>query len=175
LGRSNRDKLLFHLLSRSGRRVTEVLMIKPIDIMWDTNSIRWNILKKRKATQTILPANPDTMKLLKDYIITKKIDAKEFVFKSYGKTGHLTARRVSYLLLSYAKQLNIDVLGGDKIHPHMFRHGFAIQFVKNMKRADQIFQLQKLLQHSDIQETMWYLDHFGQTEMREMMEVMWEY
>jgi len=173
--RSERDRLLFHLLSRTGRRITEVLMLKAGDIKWETDSIEWNILKKRKATTAILPQNKDTIAMLKEYVNDKEIKPDTFIFKSYGVSGHLTSSRVRYLLKSYGKQLGMERIGGDAIHIHMFRHGFAVRFVRNMTRADQIFQLQKILQHSDIQETMWYLNHFGQSEMREMMEVMWEY
>lgn len=172
--RSQRDILLFHLLSRTGRRITEVLRIRPCDIMWDNKEIKWNILKKRKEVKVSLPQNTQTMKLLREYIIYHpEIDNIDYIFKSNSKDGHLTSRRVRYLLISYGKALGIEVLGNENIHPHMFRHGFAIHFVKNMKRPDQIFHLQKILQHSDIRETMWYVDHFGKGEIREAMETMW--
>ena len=176
--RSKRDRVLFQLLSRSGRRVTEVLTLKPIDIMWDNQEIKWNILKKRKPLKIALPIDVATLWLLKDYLTSladtkNKIEDYDYVFKSYGKTGHLTDRRVRYLLLSYAKKGGFEEVGGEKVHPHHFRHGFAIHFVKNMKRPDQIFQLQKILQHADIRETMWYVDHFGKSEVKELIDVMW--
>ena len=166
--------LIMLLLSRTGRRITEVLLLKCNDIKWDNNSIKWNILKKKKAITKIIPQDEHTLSVLKTFIINNNIDADEYIFKSYGKTGHYTRARVNAIMLSYGKQLGLDNIGGEKIHPHMFRHGFAIHFVKNMKRPDQLFQLQKIMQHADIRETMWYLDHFGQTEIREMMEEMWK-
>lgn len=174
LCRSNRDKLLFTLLSRTGRRVTEVLRLRFKHIVWDNNEIKWNILKKRKPMMVTLPTDKATIKMLRNYAIDNpKLETTDYVFKSYGKTGHLTSRRVEALLKSYAKQLNIETIGDKNIHPHQFRHGFAIHFVKHMKRPDQIFHLQKMLQHADIRETMWYVDHFGQSEIREMVDTMW--
>jgi integrase len=175
LGRSSRDKLLFLILSRTGRRLSEVLQLRPKQIMWESKSIRWRILKKRDKTFTaVLPVDEITLATLRNYIIDNQLEDNEYIFKSYGKLGHLTQRRVQALLTSYGKKLDITYLGGDKIHPHMFRHGFAIHFVKHMKRPDQIFHLQKLLQHSDIRETMWYVNHFGQSEIREMVDTMWK-
>jgi len=167
-------KLVFLLLSRTGRRLTEVLTLKGGDIKWENDSIKWNILKKKKPTTKIVPQDEHTLSVLKMFVINHNINADEYVFKSYGKTGHYTRARVNAVLFSCGKKLQIEDIGGEKIHPHMFRHGFAIHFVKNMKRPDQLFQLQKIMQHSDIRETMWYLDHFGQTEIREMMETMWK-
>jgi integrase len=174
IARVDWHKMVFLLLSRSGRRVTEVLMLKCNDIKWENSSIKWNILKKKKITTKVIPQDDHTLSVLKTFIINNKIGANDYVFKSYGKTGHYTRGRVNAILFSYGKKLNIDDIGGEKIHPHMFRHGFAIHFVKNMKRPDQLFQLQKIMQHADIRETMWYLDHFGQTEIREMMTMMWK-
>lgn len=173
IGRNNRDKLLIQLLSRTGRRINEILELRVSDVQHDSNIITWNILKKRKPLRVSLPVDTDTIDMLVAYIKDKDLAGREYIFKSYGKTGHLTDRRVRYLLISYCKRLGINEVGGQAIHPHQFRHGFAIHFVRNMKRADQIFHLQKMLQHTDIRETMWYVDHFGQSEVRDILEDMW--
>lgn len=173
IARSQRDVLLFHILSRTGRRVTEVLMLRVSDINFESETIKWNILKKRKEHIIDLPVEKQTFKLLRDWIENKDLAGREFIFKGRGKAGHLTSRRVRYILVSYGKKLGISQLGGYNIHPHMFRHGFAIHFVRSMKKPDHIFHLQKLLQHADIRETMWYVDHFGRTETREVLEKMW--
>jgi integrase/recombinase XerD len=168
--KSQRDRLIFRLLSRSGRRISEIMELKYKDIRWDNQSIKWHIKKKKdKAYTATIPQDEETMKMLRDWVIDENISGDEFIFKSYGKHGHLTERRVAYLLVSYTKKLGINDLGGEKIHPHMFRHGFAIHKVLTMKSPYDIFTLQKIMCHSDIRETMWYLDHFGENAVRKMM------
>lgn len=176
---ANKDwhKLVFLMLTRTGRRISEVLELKVKDIKWESDSIKWHIKKKRNKDYTaIIPQDKHTIEILRKWRMGKQLDDDDFIFDSRNsKTGHYTRAGVNRLLKTIGKKLNMSEIGGEPIHPHHFRHGFAIHFVKTMDRPDQIFQLQKIMQHADIRETMWYLDHFGQTEMREMMDKMWRH
>ena len=166
-----RDKLLIHLLSRTGRRVGELVQLRHRDIMFKDKAIVWHIEKKGEDATAMIPQDQETLNMLEKYIKTFNIRPEDYVFcTSRIKDKHLTTRRVFDIVRRYGRITGITHIGEETLHPHHFRHGFAIHFVKHMSRADQIFQLREIMQHSDIRMTMWYLDHFGASETREMMD-----
>ena len=70
----------------------------------------------------------------------------------------------------YSPHLKQIVMRKSKPHPHMFRHSFAIHFLKHHDRNPAALpMLRKLLEHSNLQVTEHYLQ-FSDTESGKMLE-----
>lgn len=162
-----RNWLILHLLLRTGRRIGELLQLKPADINFQDSQIKWNIEKKRtkKDYQVWKTIDSESIFYLKQYIEYHKIKDFEYVFYSpyKGKTHHITRNAVWYFLNKYAKETGIEV------HPHSFRHTFAVWIVQNMEHPGDLKMLKELLEHSDIKMTEQYLQ-FSTKESKKLLE-----
>jgi integrase/recombinase XerC/integrase/recombinase XerD len=172
-----RDKLLIMTLYLTGRRVSEVIKMRVMDIDFENNQIVWNILKKRKRIgitpfgrfvfkprphQERYTEHPRLIQLLKEYIQHKELDPDDKVF-------FRTRQRVFQIVRKVGLAAGITHVGDKQIHPHHFRHSHAINFIRNMKNAGDIKKLQKRLNHSNIDMTMHYLQ-FGYQEDAQILQ-----
>jgi len=183
-----RDYMLIKLLAYSGRRVTEVLSLKYEDVIPERGNhygkISFNILKKKEKIDG--KWIPRDMKRLKDidskvfkelvsYIKWMRIGPGDYIFGStYKPDNHLTDRRIRQIVKKYANLSGIKSYMDDNgrmkdPHPHMFRHGFAIDVAKNAKTTADLLKLQKALEHSNFSITSFYLQ-FSDTEQKEVFE-----
>lgn len=147
--------LIVKTLGMTGVRCSEVLQIK-IEDFENGFSIIYNKGKNRKV---YLPNS------LCEEVITyykNKLDIEYLCVNKYG--GVLTTRGVAQSLCNFAGKYNIDK---KVMHPHSFRHMFAINFLKNNKNND-IVLLSNLLGHSNINTTAIYLQKTEQEQIREL-------
>lgn len=173
-----RDYVLILTLARTGRRVTEIVGekpyiykvgLRPCDIIPDLSSIEWDILKKKpikkkrmkeeklkelklvkKPKRALKPVDDEYIKILIKYIKTNNI-------KPYDRVFPITSRRVRDIIYEVSKASEV-LRPNMKIHPHMFRHSYAINMLKkNSNNPATTTFLQKLLDHSDINITQAYL------------------
>ena len=70
---------------------------------------------------------------------------------------------VWYFLNKYSKETGIVV------HPHSFRHTFAVWIVQNMENPGDLKVLKELLEHSDIKMTEHYLQ-FSTKQTKALLE-----
>jgi len=129
--------MLFNFLWRTGVRVSECISIKKsfIDFDNDEISIRW--LKNRKAHYRVIPLHYSLKNPL--YMFCSGFKADQFVFP-------ISRQRVFQLCQKWGFN-----------NPHKIRHSFAINFIRQNDNPSALFELQKLLGHSDINTTMIYL------------------
>lgn len=164
---NTRDKVLFLLLSRTGRRVSEVVRsLKPKHIHLEEGCIEWKILKRKKETWRLLPVERRTLEELMNYIESKGIEGEEYIFK-------ISRQRVDQILKEICEKIGIHHLGSSKYnkpHAHLFRHSFAIQIAKKIKNPTDLGTLQNLLAHANIENTMWYARTFNPIEERKLLE-----
>jgi integrase len=161
-----RDKVLFTLLARSGRRVSEVVRcLKPRDIDFENKLINYKILKKKRETRALLPIDSETLEMLKEYIKTNNIKDDEFIFK-------ISRQRVDQIFKKLCEKVGITKIGERKPHVHVLRHSFAIQWSKIAKSPADIVKLKEQLAHSRLDTTMFYL-RFNPEETRDLLEKMW--
>lgn len=164
---SIRNWLILHLLLRTGRRIGELLQLKPADINFEDEQIKWHIEKKRtkKDYQVWKTIDQESLRYIIDYIKQEQIEPHEYLFFSpyKGREQHITRQAVWYFLSKYAKESGIDV------HPHSFRHTFAVWIVQNMEHPGDLKILKELLEHSDIKMTEHYLQ-FSTKQTRELLE-----
>lgn len=161
---SPRDHLMFNLFWQTGGRITEILALRPMDItdagiQMETLKQRLN-KKKRKSTGTwvLRPVPVLTKKVASRNIpIKPELDAEiakyalRFKINQEDRFFPITSRRVEQILKKLAKKCNITY---KKVHPHLFRHGFAVNFINGGGSLD---RLKKILGHNHIQTTMMYL------------------
>lgn len=184
-----RDYMIVLTFYRTARRVTEVVGkkpytkyvgLRPIDIK-GRNLIEWDILKKqhikkrtkkgkqvpeekleqlhmdKRPKRILKAADSEYIELLKEYIMNQRITMKERVFP-------ITRRRVQYIIAELAEKAGV-ARKDRQIHPHMFRHSFAINFLKaNPRNPYALIILQKILDHSSIHVTTGYTQ-FVQTDI----------
>ncbi len=190
-----RNYMLILTLYRTGRRISEILGMKPynvyvglrpIDIHPD-GLIEFDIVKKnhiktktklgkdrseeaierdiinKKPKRVLLPVDREYLELLNNYIHSENIS-------DYNRIFAITRQRAWQIIVKIAKDCNIKRSHG-KIHPHQFRHSFAIHLIKSHPNdAAVIRQVQELLQHSDIRITMESYGKFTQEDKRDMLE-----
>ena len=168
---SLRDRTLFRLLYKSGRRVSEVLSLKVKDIDWELSMINYHILKKKaKDYHAMKPIDNKTLALLSDYCHESEFEEDSYLFpklknrrlNNLGKPTvkpceHMTRQAVWQIMQRQFKKLGIEKVGNKKPHPHHFRHTFAIRMAQKMKTPADIRKLQMLLEHSNLGQTETYL------------------
>lgn len=167
---SIRDKVLVRVLWKSGRRITEVLMLKVSDINFDDMNIVWNIEKKKRPMRKLKPIDSFTIRLLKFYIEKGELKNNDFIFQSPFMNGRpITRQRAFQIIRKVCEKAGIYNVGSKRPHPHHFRHSFAVDISKRAKSPSDIKKLQMLLEHTSLNTTESYLQ-FGSEDLRELIE-----
>jgi integrase/recombinase XerD len=94
--------------------------------------------------------DPETFTLLSEYILTHNIPEFQPVFT-------LSSVQVWNIVKKYGRMIGVD------IHPHTFRHSFAIHLVRS---GLDLRRVQQLLGHSNLNTTQVYLQ-FKDEDLRE--------
>jgi len=134
-----RDYLIIQLLWRTGIRVDELLHIRPIDLEHHTSMVR--IIKAKGGKQRRVPLSAETLVQLQAYIDTHKIANEDPIFP-------ITQQWVRAIINKYGALIDRN------LHPHTFRHSFAINSVRH---GVDIRRLQQVLGHTNINTTAVYL------------------
>lgn len=190
-----RDYVLFFLLYRSGRRISEIVGqppytlahgLRPVDIRDEEPLIEWCILKKRpiklkrkdgkvRKVESLLREKlyKEPMKKLKAIdreahgLIKEYVENQEIL--SHSRVFPITRQRADQLIKEVAKECKI-ARASKKIHIHQFRHSHAIHFLKAHPRdPTALMKLNQNLEHSTIEITKTYLQ-FTQYDVRESMD-----
>jgi len=190
--RTNRERLIIRIFWKTGRRVGEVLMLKVKDIDFRARNIVWHIEKKnvirkrieetneefeirkkqpKPAYTAVKPIGSGTIEMLRDYIFNEKLQPDDYVFYSpfLGKDKHLTRGRIFQIIRKIGERAGITMVGDKGLHPHHFRHSFAIHVLTNSNSPRGIALVQRVLEHSDPKITAGYLQ-FSQEDLREIIE-----
>ena len=136
---SSRDYLILRLLWRSGMRVSELLALTPSDL--EPYNQVLNITKAKGKKQRRVVVDPPMFAMLSTYISETEIPEEQPIFG-------FSSVHIWRLCRKYGKMIGVDV------HPHMFRHSYAIHLIRN---GVDLRRLQQLLGHSNIQTTTIYL------------------
>ena len=134
-----REYLIIQLLRRTGIRVNELLHIRPGDLEYHTNRVR--ILKANGDKQRRVPLEAEPLAELQAYIEANNIGEEAPIFL-------ITQQWVRAIINKYGALIDRN------IHPHTYRHSFAINTVRH---GVDIRRLQQVLGHSNINITAVYL------------------
>lgn len=141
--------VIFELLSKTGVRVSELINIRLTDININERSGNLRVIGKNQKERNI-PLHLDARKAIVAYMGVRNnaFISSEHLLISERKQP-FTRSGIFKMLKRWENDTNI------KIHPHMFRHHFAIQ-VLNTPNAD-INTVQYLLGHESIESSAIYL------------------
>lgn len=142
--RDHRDCLLLTLLWETGTRISEAIAIRLRDVGRD--GIR--ALGKGQKERVVFVRDGLVSSIL-FYAQEQRMGRDDFLFPS-RKGGHITKQRADQIIKRAAKQANLERI----VHAHLFRHGYAINFLNCGGRLD---ALQEQLGHRDINTTRIYL------------------
>lgn len=134
----------FHilLLAKTGMRISEALRVTKKDIL------SGKVTMHSKGHMRTIYFPKSLIEEMGDFL--KRFDDNEIVMQNHlGQP--ITSRGVSGKLKEFAKQYDIPK---ENLHPHAFRHFFAIEF---LKRNNNIALLADLLGHSSVKMTQIYL------------------
>jgi integrase/recombinase XerD len=148
---NQRDYLMLRVLWRTGVRVNELLNIKPSDIE-SRNSVV-NITKAKGGKQRRGHLDAKTVEMLSEYVSAQQLPDDQPIFT-------LKQRQVRNIVKSYG-----SIIGKD-VHPHTFRHSYAIHCVRN---GWDIRRLQQVLGHSSLNVTAVYLQ-FNDQDIKELYD-----
>lgn len=141
-----RDKTLILLMLDTGMRASEVCGITARDIDLKNRRI-WTMGKGDKERS--LPISPETAKALWHYM-NNRAEAKASAPLFATKDGRPLSRAA---LLDLVSDLG-EKAGVVDVHPHRFRHTFAITFLRN---GGNVYELQMALGHSSLDMVKRYL------------------
>src|SRR3990167_1941397 len=145
-------------LLRTGARVSEIVMGKELfgirkrNLDLDHNKITLTSLKKRPRIEEKITIDSELAILLRQYCDKIGIDDDSFLFP-------YTRFWAFGLVRQYGKAAGIEKW---KLHPHIFRHSFAIHYAKNLKSPADLEELKRKLRHTTIGMTTQYLQFMGE-------------
>jgi integrase len=159
-----RDYVLIMTLFRTGRRIGEVLRsLKPSNIDFENSRILWNIEKRANPNhREWKPVDNYTLHLLWNFIRDNEIKPDEYVFTICRQRAYQIVRR-------YGKKVGLEKVGQKWVHPHTFRHSFAIHLAERIDSPADLRKLQNLMGHSEIATTAHYLQ-FSQKETKKLLD-----
>lgn len=148
-----RNKAVISLLYSSGIRLSELISLNRDSI---TNKQFSVVGKGKKARLCFI--DDRTEYLLNEYLATRTDDSPALIV-SYKNKDRMTPTNVQLLIKNSAKRAGID----KKVTPHILRHSFATNYIKN---NGNIRHLSVLMGHASINTTAIYA-HVVDNELEE--------
>ncbi len=155
---NDRDCLFLKLLWETGVRVSEAVRIRLGDV--GREGIR--VLGKGNVERVVFVQEGLVATIL-FYAQERALGRDNYLFPS-RKGGHITKQRADQIIKKAAKRANLQ----RNVHAHLFRHGYAINFLNYGGRLD---ALQEQLGHRDINTTRIYLRLSDEDVKREVAKV----
>jgi len=146
---SLRNVCMLRVTYYCGRRVSEVIEVRNKDIIFEDNSIVFNILKKGERLRRIKPVDLTTLSLLKEYM-------ERYHIKTHSKLFPICRIQAWNIIKSTAKKAHVRTVNGKYPSFHTLRHSFAVHF---MKGGGDLRKLQMMMEHSRIDTTAGYLQY----------------
>jgi len=145
-----RNHLILLVLWRTGLRGAEVVNLRKKDIEADSLIVRGG----KGGKDRMVPLDSELVNILGVYCDSMKAEKRIF---------DLSVRQLRNIVYKY----KVD---GYDIHPHTFRHSYAVYCLKN---GMNLRTLQKILGHSGLNTTQIYLDLVGSDLKEEFSKVKW--
>lgn len=138
-----KEKLLFIFMWMTGCRVSEAIQVRKRDIDLENGEIKIRWLKNRKYLYRNIPIHERLRQILSLTTVGLGMDDRLFPY---------SRQRVWQIFKKHRP------FGNDWLHPHTFRHSFAVNYLRQADTANDLVILRKLMGHSSILTTMKYLD-----------------
>ena len=155
---NSRDHLFLRLLWETGARVSEASSLRLGDVSRD--GIR--VLGKGGVERVVFIQDSLVSEIL-FYGQELSLGRTEYLFRS-RKGDHITKQRADQIIKKAARRAQLE----RNVHAHLFRHGYAINFLNCSGRLD---ALQEQLGHRDINTTRIYLRLSDEDVRREVSKI----
>lgn len=133
----------------TGIRASELLDLELDDVQVDGAKARLIIRHGKGGKYREIPLAPQVLSHLRNYLKVRPDASEANIF--LGKRGPLrTTDALNKILKKYGRRVGIE----KKIHPHLLRHQFATELLRN-KGAD-IVLVSEILGHENLNTTMIY-------------------
>jgi integrase/recombinase XerD len=157
--KTKRDKAIITVLLDTGLRVSEFARLNVGDADLETGLVivrSWSTGKKSRSRPVRLGKN--SRRILWTYLNSRKGFRKTDPLIATKDDKPMDASMIRHVIYRIAK-----VAGVSGVHPHKFRHTFAVEYLRN---GGDIFSLQELLGHSSLVMVRHYLQ-LSQTDLEE--------
>lgn len=141
-----KERALVEFLLSTGVRVTELCDMNITDV--DTREMTVHVRHGKGGKERITYTTTVALERLRKYLSSRKEQDSEYLFCNRGH-DRIQAGGVRFILNRIAKRANVT-----NVHPHRFRRTFATNL---SKRGMSIYEIQKLMGHSDINTTTAYI------------------
>ena len=146
---SMRELSLLHLLYDCGLRSREVCELKLSD--FDKIHRKLTIRKGKGNRIRTIPYSEALRTTLTQYFKSLKTPPTVYLFENKEVVGQgITIRGVQYIVKEVLKRSRLK----KEVHPHTFRHSFAVHYIDN---GGSLLRLKELLGHERIDTTLHYL------------------
>ena len=155
---TERDRLLMRVLWETGVRISEAIAVRLADV--GRRGVR--VLGKGRAERVVFVQEGLVAAIL-FYAQERGLGRDDYLFTS-RRGGHITKQRADQIIRRAAGRAGLE----RNVHAHLFRHGYAINFLNCGGRLD---ALQEQLGHRDINTTRIYLRLTSEDVMREVAKI----
>jgi len=146
---NTRNYLILQTLWKTGVRNSELCNLKKRDIKKDEITVRGG----KGGKDRVIPIDTSLWDLLT--LFTADLNLDNYLFP----LSDMAIRNITH-----------KYQGDEDVHPHTFRHSFAVFFLKS---GGNIRALQKIMGHSDLNTTADYLDLIAEDIKDEYKKVQW--
>jgi integrase/recombinase XerD len=147
---ANRNKSIILTLLDSGMRIGELTRLRICDVNLENGEIYIHPFHVKKTHPRTTYLGKVARKILWKYIVNREgVRKDDFLFVTVSNKP-MTCQRILNLLSRLGKSAGIE-----KVHPHRFRHTFAIQYLRN---GGDIFTLKRILGHKRFDMVNHYLN-----------------
>jgi integrase/recombinase XerD len=145
-----RSWVMANYLFATGNRIRTVLNIKIEHL--DFNNQLILLGKTKNGRQQLIPMSGQLATILQEYLLYRKGKPEDYLFCSIHG-GQLTRDGATTVMYRYHKKRGVE-----KTSAHAYRHIFAKYWILN---GGDIFRLQKILGHSNIEMVRNYVEMFN--------------
>ncbi|HVI39577.1 MAG TPA: tyrosine-type recombinase/integrase [Anaerovoracaceae bacterium] len=144
-----RNWVMANYFIATGQRKNTVLNLKIGDLDFENGIVTLRVVKNRKPT--ILPITPSLIEILKEYLKYRKGEGDNYLFCN-DKGEQMTSSSIGCAINCYNRSRGVN-----RTSVHAFRHTFAKKYLLG---GGNVFMLQKLMMHADLNTTKEYLNLF---------------
>jgi len=147
LGSFERNRAIALLMLDTGIRASELCDLKIEDV--DNRNNRIFVHQGKGMKERLLPFSPRTGQMIWRYLAARKDTQPQDPLFVSKLNRSMTRTKLAEMFQGIGKRAGVA-----NVHPHRFRHTFAIQYLRNGGNA---FTLQMMLGHSSLQTVKIYL------------------
>lgn len=162
--------IVFQFIFETAARIDEARNVKYHDIDFKKSTVQIETSKQRKSSRSrILHISDNLAKKLLVAMTDKTFNKSDFIFAKLPGKNPVTRVAINKMLRKYvAKFISEDQYYYEKAHCHSLRHSRAVQLLDS--GSVNIKKLQYILGHTNIANTLIYLQYVNKDIRRSMAE-----